>query len=147
MTTEGISTGKKIQGQSSITSPTEERATKYSVIEVSPICLPKGDGALNRIHERFEVNVASGTANLNVPVPVTAGCHSFTRLLAYGSRSVGWNRSLEIGWSFNYPTKQKENKHLPDCREESDERVFAFSGPEDLLPQRTGEWVIKEHYS
>lgn len=108
MTTEGIGTGKKIQEQNSMTSPTKERATKYSGIEVPPICLPKGGGVLGRIHEKFEMDVANGTANLNVPIPVTPGRPVFSPLLASGSRSVGWNHSLEIGWSLNYPIKQKK---------------------------------------
>jgi hypothetical protein len=55
---------KKAENNSSLSQLSQERATKSNAIEIPPISLPKGGGAIKGIDEKFQVNAANGTLRL-----------------------------------------------------------------------------------
>lgn len=61
----------------SIDALTQEGATKSNDIEIPSISLPKKNGALKGIDEKFQVNAANGTASFSIPLPVTPGRNGF----------------------------------------------------------------------
>jgi hypothetical protein len=72
-------------------------------ISVSQINLPKGGDAIRGIGETFQVNKFTGTANLNIPIPVSA-CRDFEPHLSLEYSSGAGNGIFGIGFSLSIPT-------------------------------------------
>lgn len=132
------SNGQSAQEQQSrISQLTQEQATESNAIQIPEISLPKSGGALKGIDEKFEVNVAKGTAGFNIPLPVTPGRNGFSPSLSLSYNSVGRNSPFGLGWSVALPSIQrKTDKRLPQYRDgqKGEEDIFIFSGAEDLVP-------------
>ena len=130
----------------SISSLSQEQATKSNAIQIPSISLPKGGGALKGIDEKFQVNAANGTAGYSIPLPVSPGRNGFAPSLALSYNSGSGNSPYGLGWSVGYPMIQrKTDKRLPRYRGEDG---FMFSGAEDLVPyleKIDDTWVEKEY--
>jgi hypothetical protein len=86
------------------------------------------------IDEKFEMNPASGTGSLSIPLPVSPGRSGFQPQLALAYNSGGGNGPFGLGWSLSVPTiTRKTEKGLPRYRDEIESDVFILSGAEDLV--------------
>jgi RHS repeat-associated protein len=102
---------------------------------VPTISTSKGGGAIRGIGEKFAVNPATGTASLNLPVPLTGGRPGTSPSLSLTYDSGAGDGTFGFGWQLNLPTiTRKTDQGIPryDDAEESD--VFILSGAEDLVP-------------
>ena len=122
-------------------------ADKNLNIDIPSISLPKGGGAIKSIDEKFEVNAASGSASLSIPLP-TASIRGFSASLNVSYNSGRGNSSFGLGWGLNLPSiKRKTDKELPQYFDESDSDGYIFSGAEDLVPKMKfsdGKWELEE---
>lgn len=101
--------------------------------------IPKGGGALRGIGEKFEVNAATGTASLSVPIPVSPSRQGFQPALSLSYNSGSGNGVFGLGWSLGLPQVQrKTDRGLPEYQDAIDSDTFVLSDSEDLLPAR--EW-------
>jgi len=118
-------------------------------IETPEISLPKGGGALKGIDEKFKVNAANGTANINIALPFSPGRNGFAPSLALSYNSGSGNGVFGLGWTLESSSiKRKTDKRLPHYNSLNLEKdVFTISGFEDLVPymekQSSGNWEAK----
>ena len=111
------------------------------------ISLPKGGGALRSIDEKFSVNAANGTCNLNVPLPFTKSRSDVGLGLALQYNSGSGNSPFGLGWNVSLPSIQRRtDKQLPLYQDALESDVFVFSSAEDLVPgysqDSNGNWTL-----
>src|SRR5262245_6906461 len=88
------------------------------------ITVPKGG-------EKFQVNAATGTASLSVPLAVTPGRAGFGPALALSYDSGAGNGPFGLGWGLQLPAIARNTaKGLPRYRDADDTDVFVLSGEE-----------------
>jgi len=70
---QNLGSGAKSEGQlaPSIGSLTEEKRSESIQIEIPSIELPTGGGAIRGIDEKFTVNAANGTGQVQLPIPAS----------------------------------------------------------------------------
>jgi Salmonella virulence plasmid 65kDa B protein len=111
------------------------------------LSLPKGEGAICDIDEKFSANPVNGTGSMTVPIATSSG---FGPQLSLSYDSGAGNRPFGFGWNLSLPSiAWKMDKGLPhyDDVEESD--VFILSGSEDLVPllvEEDGQWRRKQEH-
>ena len=99
------------------------------------ISLPKGGGALRSIDEKFSVNAANGTCNLNIPLPFSKSRSDIGLSLALQYNSGSGNSPFGLGWNIGLPSIQRRtDKQLPLYQDAVESDVFVFLGAEDLVP-------------
>ena len=76
------------------------RQTPFSVPAIS---LPKGDGAIRGITEKFAANPVTGTGLMTVPVVTSPYRAAFGLRLNLPYDSGTGNGSFRFGWSFSLP--------------------------------------------
>jgi len=99
------------------------------------ISLPKGGGALKGITEKFASNPVTGTATLQIPIPISTTRSGFSPqpVLAYDSGNG--NSAFGLGWNVAVPTiTRKTDKGLPRYQDEKDSDTFVLLESEDLVP-------------
>src|SRR3954466_1903414 len=78
------------------------------------LTIPKGGGAIRGIGEKFSVAAATGTASLNVPLPVSPGRSGFGPQVSLGYDSGHGNGPFGLGFALSTPTiTRKTDKGLP----------------------------------
>ena len=99
------------------------------------ITLPKGGGAIRGIDEKLAVNPLTGTAALNIPLPITPGRSKFAPQMSLSYDSGSGNGTFGLGWQVLVPSiTRKTDKGLPRYRDAEESDVFILSGAEDLVP-------------
>ncbi len=121
-------------------SPADKRIAAPSV------SLPKGGGALRGIGETFAVTGATGTAGLQIPLPLTPGRAGWGPTLALGYDSGAGNGPFGLGWGLDLPAiSRKTDTGLPRYLDGDESDVFLLSGAEDLVPalaeDARGDWA------
>ena len=102
------------------------------------LSVPKGGGAIRGIGEKLNINAATGTASLSIPLPVSPGRNGFGPEVGLGYDSGHGNGPFGMGMALSVPSiTRKTDKGLPRYydAEESDE--YILSGAEDLVPNRS----------
>lgn len=154
MSNKSASTTKGESNHSTLTTLSQERATKSNAIEIPQVTLPKGGGALKGIDEKFQVNAANGTASLSIPLPLSPNRNGFTPQLSLSYNSGTGNGLFGIGWDIDLPSIQRRtDKKIPryfDTNEVNaipQEDSFMFSGVEELVPfleLKNDKWEVKQ---
>ena len=99
------------------------------------ISLPKGGGAIRGIDEKFQVNPATGTGSISVPIFTSASRSDFYPKLSLSYDSGAGNGPFGIGWNLSVPSiTRKTDKGLPKYQDAVDSDTFILSGAEDLVP-------------
>lgn len=99
------------------------------------ISTPKGGGAIRGIDEKFQVNPATGTGSLTIPIFTSPGRQGFGPQLALGYDSGAGNGPFGLGWSLAVPNiSRKTDKGLPRYQDGIESDVFPITGAEDLVP-------------
>ena len=111
-----------------------ERASQDAFVPRLPeVTLPKSGGAIRGLGEKFSVGAATGTANLSVPLPLSAARMTPQLALAYDSGAG--NGTFGFGWSLGAPViRRKTDKGLPQYDDVGESDVYIISGAEDLVP-------------
>lgn len=91
--------------------------------------------------EKFQVNGASGTGSLSIPISTSAGREGLGPSIGLSYNSGSGNGPFGLGWSMSVPSiTRKTSKGLPKYLDEQESDVFLFNGAEDLVPLlRTAE--------
>jgi len=110
----------------------------FSTTEAPSIGLPKGGGALRGIGEKFQVNPATGTGAMAVPLPLSPSrLGGLVPSLSLSYDSGAGNSVFGLGWNVGIPSIQrKTEKRIPTYADDSD--VFVLAGVEDLVPDPAG---------
>jgi RHS repeat-associated protein len=112
-----------------------ENAALHGPSTPPTISLPKGGGALRSIDEKFSVNAANGTCNLNIPLPFSKARSDIGLSLALQYNSGSGNSAFGLGWNVGLPSIQRRtDKQLPLYQDAVESDVFVFLGAEDLVP-------------
>ena len=93
--------------------------------------LPRGDGAVHGLGERFAVDAGTGGFSLTVPVPASQGrgASSADLALTYGPGPA--NSPFGMGWHVGVPSvARRTSREVPTY---TDADTFTFNG-EDLVP-------------
>jgi RHS repeat-associated protein len=115
--------------------PAATRSEGDSRAPLPSISIPKGGGAIRGLGEKFEVNAATGTGSLSVPVPISPSRGNSTPALALSYDSAAGNGPFGLGWNLPIPAiTRKTDKGLPHYRDDEDPDVFILGGAEDLVP-------------
>ncbi|MCP4405997.1 MAG: insecticidal toxin complex protein, partial [bacterium] len=135
---------------------TDGGKTKSNAIEIPPISLPKGGGAIKGIDEKFSVNAVNGTASFSIPLPFSPA-RGASPALGLSYNSGAGNDVFGLGWALSLPSiKRKTDKKLPQYLDGIDSDTFLFSEAEDLVPEfkkepdgsfsqdAYGNYIIKE---
>ena len=111
-----------------------DKATPRTAAQLLPnVTLPKGGGAIRSIAEKFNVNAATGTGQITIPLPFSHG--RFTPQIALAYDSGAGNGPFGFGWSVNLPAiTRKTEKGLPQYCDTEESDVFILAGAEDLVP-------------
>jgi RHS repeat-associated protein len=116
--------------------------------EPPSIALPKGGGAIAGIGEKFDVNPATGTASLRVPIFATSSRAGFQPQLELTYDSGAGNGPFGLGWRLSTPSiARKTAQRLPRYRDEGGEPdTYVLPGAEDLVPRLvddgSGGWNV-----
>lgn len=114
--------------------PKDRREDKRALAPPS-ISLPQGGGAIKGIDEKFQVNPATGTASLSVPIVTTPGRQDFSPELALQYDSGASNGPFGFGWNLSVPAiTRTTDKGIPKYYDAEDSDIFILSGAEDLVP-------------
>ncbi len=127
---------EKEQNSSKAKKSSERRGdTGKQAFSIPTISLPKGGGAIRGIGEKFNVNAATGTGSLSVPIPASPGRSDVTPQLSLSYDSGAGNGPFGFGWSLGVPmVSRKTDKGLPRYDDDGESDVFILSGAEDLVP-------------
>ena len=99
------------------------------------IALPRGEGAIRGIGEKFAANPVTGTGSMTVPIATSPGRAGFGPQLALSYDSSAGNGPFGFGWNLSLPAiTRKTYKGLPQYRDTEESDVFILSGAEDLVP-------------
>lgn len=108
------------------------------------ITMPTGGGAIRGIDEKLSIGLATGAANLAVPVFTSPGRQGFGPVLSVSYDSGAGNGPFGVGWRLSLPSvSRKTSKGLPRYEDAADSDVFVLSEAEDLVPlllQQAGAW-------
>lgn len=118
-------------------------------IQIPPINLPKGGGALKNIDEKFGVNPANGTASFSVSLPFSKTRNNFAPSISLNYNSGTGNGPFGLGWSLDFPSIQrKTGDRLPLYEDKDESDIFMITGAEDLVPMlqqdQSGNWTVFE---
>ncbi len=109
------------------------------------ITLPKGGGAIRGIDEKLSIGLATGAANLTVPVFTSPGRQGFGPALSVSYDSGAGNGPFGVGWRLSVPSvSRKTSKGLPRYEDAADSDAFVLSEAEDLVPlllNQAGAWA------
>ncbi len=102
------------------------------------LSLPSGGGAIRDIGEKFDVNAATGTAAVGIPIALTPSRGSTQPSLGLKYNSGAGNGPFGLGWTVGFTSiSRKTDKGLPRYADASgnqeDGDVFVMNG-EDLVP-------------
>jgi len=114
---------------------TDSSSGDSSKPSVPSVSLPTGGGAVKGIGEKFDVNPATGTGSISIPLTTSPGRSGYGPQLSLSYSSGAGNGIFGLGWNLSIPQiTRKTDKGLPlylDCTESD---VFLLSGAEDLVP-------------
>ena len=120
------------------------RAIAADAGRLPSISLPKGGGAIRGVDEKLTVDQPTGTARMEIPVPVSPARQGFGPKLAVAYNSGQGNGPYGLGWGVTIPTiTRKTSTGLPRYDDAGDSDVFILAGAEDLVPllaEVDGEW-------
>lgn len=127
-------------GVATLSPANDDSQSPYYQSSAPSLNSPKGGGALRSIDEKFQVNTATGTASLTVPIWITPGRNSISPSLSLSYDSGSGNSSFGLGWSLSLPSvTRRTSKGIPRYEigelDQDGEDVFLFSGVEDLVPK------------
>ncbi|MBV7338337.1 hypothetical protein KFU94_60945 [Chloroflexi bacterium TSY] len=109
------------------------------------IQLPTGGGAIRGIDEKFQVNPATGSGSMTIPIATSPARNDFGPQLVLTYDSNGGNGPFGLGWALSIPNiTRKTDKGLPRYRDGEESDIFILSGAEDLVPQleeNGGDWT------
>ncbi|MEL6345575.1 MAG: SpvB/TcaC N-terminal domain-containing protein, partial [Myxococcota bacterium] len=107
--------------------------------------LPKGGGAISGMGEKFTANPVTGTASLNLPLPMSPGRGGMTPSVGLAYDSGSGNGPFGLGWRLTTPSiRRKTDRGLPryiDNGEHAD--TYVLSDADDLVPlleDKGGSW-------
>ena len=102
------------------------------------VSLPKGDGAVRGIGEKFAANPVTGTGWMSVPSALSSERGGFEPQLTLSYDSGAGNGPFGLGWVFSIPViRRKTDKGLPTYLYEDETDTFLLAGAEDLVPKLT----------
>jgi RHS repeat-associated protein len=105
------------------------------VVQIPPVNLPKGGGAIKGIEEKFRVNSVTGTSSFEIPIPLSPARRGFIPTVGLSYNSGSGNGVFGIGWDLSVPKiSRKTEKLLPQYRDAEESDTFILSGAEDLIP-------------
>jgi len=140
--------GGSPQGGPTGSSPSPGQATGApapDLLALPSITLPKGGGAIRGIDEKLSIGLATGAANLTVPVFTSPGRQGFGPALSVSYDSGAGNGPFGVGWRLSVPSvSRKTSKGLPRYEDAADSDVFVLSEAEDLvllLLNQAGAWA------
>ena len=99
------------------------------------VSLPTGSASLRGIGEKFQVNAATGTGSLGIPIDTTPGRGGLGPSLAVNYDSGGGNSCFGVGWNMSTSAiTRKTAKGIPRYLDADDSDVFLLNDTEDLVP-------------
>jgi hypothetical protein len=113
-------------------------------VRAPSVTLPKGDGTISWIGEKFAANPMTGTGSTTLPVFTSPGRSEFGPQLSLSHDSGAGNGPFGVGWNLSIPSiTQRTDKGLPKYSDAEDD-IFILSGAEDLVPvlvNHSGQWA------
>ncbi len=114
---------------------TQAPRPERDLVQAPSIDLPKGGGAIRGIDEKFQVNPATGSGAITVPIATSPGRQGFGPELALSYDSGAGNGPFGLGWRLSMPAiTRKTDKGLPQYQDATESDVYLLSGAEDLVP-------------
>ena len=116
---------------------TEEQGSEKSTsfTQAPSLAVAKGGGAISGIGEKFDVNPATGTGSMSIPLATSPGRSGYGPQLALSYNSGAGNGIFGLGWGLALPQiTRKTDKGLPKYLDCTESDVFLLSGAEDLVP-------------
>ena len=121
----------RVPARSSGQTPTANQNTT----QAPAITLPTGGGAIRGIDEKFQVNPATGSGVMTVPIATSPARQGFGPQLSLSYDSGSGSGPFGLGWSLSFPrVTRKTDKGLPTYRDGGESDIFILSGAEDLVP-------------
>ena len=121
----------RVPARSSGQTPTANQNTT----QAPAITLPTGGGAIRGIDEKFQVNPATGSGAMTVPIATSPARQGFGPQLSLSYDSGSGSGPFGLGWSLSFPrVTRKTDKGLPTYRDAGESDIFILSGAEDLVP-------------
>ena len=126
--------------------PPAVRIPAFAAKKPPTLEVPKGGGAIRGLGETYRTNPATGTAHVEIPLPVTPLGRGPLPALALQYDSGGGQGIFGIGWSLSLPAiRRKTDRGVPRYREQPGERdAFAHDGEGELVEKLdlsgTGPW-------
>lgn len=118
------------------TTSTDEKPTPTSALP--SLSLPKGGGAIHDMGEKFNVNAATGTGSMTVPIITTHARNKMQPDLSLSYSSGSGNGEFGLGWRLSETAiTMKTDKGLPKYQDSDPDKetdVFLLSNAEDLVP-------------
>src|SRR5262245_53947208 len=125
--------------------PQSDPSSRDATVSAPSIALPKGGGAIRGIDEKFQVNPATGTGSLTIPIFTSPGRGGFGPSLALSYDSGAGNGPFGLGWSLTVPhVSRKTDRGVPRYFDAEDSDVYVLTGTEDLVPalvESRGDWL------
>ena len=108
-------------------------SSSQSPSQAPAIALPTGGGAIRGIDEKLQVNPATGSAAMTVPIATSPARQGFGPQLTLSYDSGSGSGPFGLGWSLSLPQITRQtSKGLPTYQDGKD--VFILSGTEELVP-------------
>jgi RHS repeat-associated protein len=113
----------------------QSEANARGAVALPSISPAKGGGAIGGIGEKFNVNTATGTSSIAVPLASSPGRSGFGPQFTLSYDSGAGNGAFGFGWTLSLPAiTRKTDKGLPRYLDLDESDVFLLSGSEDLVP-------------
>lgn len=123
------------QPQPSERDSAETDSADQNIIQPPALTLPTGGGAIRGIDEKFQVNPATGSGAMTIPIATSPARQGFGPQLAISYDSGSGSGPFGLGWSLSLPRiTRKTDKGLPTYQDHEASDVFVLSGAEDLVP-------------
>lgn len=120
---------------------TPEKATIRPEVEqklkATSISLPKGDGAIRGIGEKFAANSIAGTGSMSVPIATSPGRSGFGPQLSLTYDSGAGNGPFGFGWNLSLTAiTRKTDKGLPQYLDSEEFDEFLQGCPKQARPPK-----------
>ena len=131
------------QQESKLTPGNDKDEFRQGLVLPPSLNLPKGEGTIQGIDEKFSVNPAIGTAGITVPIFTYPERSGFQPDLTLSYDSGNGNGPFGMGWKLSILSiRRKTQKGLPRCHDQIEDTFILAEAGSGSGAAGGGEWRL-----
>ncbi|MEO0469893.1 MAG: SpvB/TcaC N-terminal domain-containing protein, partial [Bacteroidota bacterium] len=125
--------------------PQDTPSRSFEPLRPPELTLPQGGGAIRSLDESLEIQAATGSARLSIPLPINPARGLSPDLQLMYSSGAG-NGPFGQGWALTLAgIRRKTERQLPRYQDATESDSFLLGGGEELIPADLAESIRTEN--